>query len=71
MEKVKLGVVGLRRGWGVVYEILKEKTVQLSAICDHEEDRVKYVSEELDKMNYESLFKRNSDNFHVLREEIF
>ncbi len=52
MEKVKLGVVGLRRGWGVVYEILKEKTVHLTAICDHEEERVTYVSGELDKMNY-------------------
>ena len=69
MDKVKLGVVGLRRGWGVVYEILKETKVHLTAICDKDVERVEYVSKELDKMNYEG-YTSYTDYDEMLKSDI-
>ncbi len=69
MDKVKLGVIGLRRGWGVVYEILKEKTVHLSAICDNDTERVDIVSKALDEMNYEG-YTAYTDFDEMLKSDI-
>lgn len=61
---VKLGVVGLGRGRGVVSEIVGEKNVKLTAICDHNPEKLASAIEHFKKMNVEDL--QCYDNFDDL-----
>ena len=44
---VKLGVVGLNRGLGVVSKVIKDDNVQLYAICDKNPERLERAKKQL------------------------
>lgn len=52
---VKLGVVGLGRGKDVVSEIIGEESVRLTAICDHNPEKLQIAVEHFKKKGVEGL----------------
>lgn len=54
-QTVKLGVVGLKRGLAIVSEVIGEKHVKLTAICDKDPDTLQQAREQLKQMGEEDL----------------
>lgn len=52
---VKLGIVGLGRGRWVVTEVVGEKEVKLTAICDHNEEKLKDAKEDFESRGVKDL----------------
>ena len=76
---VKLGVVGLGRGQYVVEEIVGEKNVLLTAICDHNPEKLNSAREKFEKIgvkdllccdNYEDILKTDIDAIYIATDAI-
>ncbi len=76
---VKLGVVGLGRGRWVVAEIVAEKEVQLTAICDHNPQKLEEAKKHFEELgvkdlecfdNYDDILKSDIDAIFIATDAI-
>jgi len=75
---VKLGVVGLGRGASVVSEILHEKNVKLTAICDKNPKKIEEALERLKEAenlevydNFDDIIKSDIDAIYIATDAIY
>lgn len=52
---VKMGVIGLGRGYGVMSQVLDCDNVRLTAICDNNPDKLSAAEKDLKKRDYEGV----------------
>lgn len=69
MDTVKLGIVGLGRGYGAASQVIGEKSVRISAICDIDENKRQEVLSDLKSKGVENV-KSFSDFDEMLKSDI-
>lgn len=79
-EMVKLGVVGLGRGKAVAGEIVGEKGVQVTAICDHNPEKLKTAEEYFASLgakdvrsfaDYDEMLKSDINAVYIATDAIY
>lgn len=79
-KTVKLGVVGLGRGRNVVSEIVNEKGVRLTAICDHNPEKRESAKEHFKALglsnlecydNFDDILKSDIDAIFIATDAIY